>query len=363
MPIKMTNSKIMPIGVDLGSTAVKMIQLRYQDQNMEMIAAGIEPIPFKTGVRFADRIASYSQAIRTILGNDDFKSRQAVLSIPAEATFVQHLRIPKVTPDQLAATLTTELNGKIPYSVENAVIRHIDVGQVFDDGEPQQEIIAVAVERPLIDSVLSSARKAKLDVIGIEIESCAIVECFSRFFRRTADQARTVLYVDIGAASTQVVFSKGNHLIFARNLQIGNRDFDLAIAEGLKITPEQAQIMRNDLSRGECSDSAENELFHLLTQPLGQMSQKLIQCLQYHDSTFPNQSVERVIFLGGGAHDKRLCQALAQKLDLPAQIGDPLMRVKRLQGAGLAAGLDRRETQPDWAVAVGLSLGTSQKVA
>ncbi len=64
-----------------------------------------------------------------------------------------------------------------------------------------------------------------------------------------------------------------------------------------------------------------------------------------------------MIFLGGQAYDKRLCQAIAQRLNLPAQIGDPLAQIERHAGSGMAAGLDRREPQPDWAVAIGLSLG------
>ena len=83
------------------------------------------------------------------------------------------------------------------------------------------------------------------------------------------------------------------------------------------------------------------------------------KCVRYHESIFRNRPVERAIFLGGQAYDKRLCQALAQRLNLPAQIGDPLLRVKRLDDAILNEGSDQREPQPDWAVAIGLSLGAA----
>ena len=67
-----------------------------------------------------------------------------------------------------------------------------------------------------------------------------------------------------------------------------------------------------------------------------------------------------MVLAGGQAYDKRLCQSLAERLNLPAQIGDPLVRIGRVAGAGLQIGLDRREPQPQWAVAVGLSLGAAQ---
>jgi Tfp pilus assembly PilM family ATPase len=72
--------------------------------------------------------------------------------------------------------------------------------------------------------------------------------------------------------------------------------------------------------------------------------------------------VERAIFVGGQAFDKPLCQALARRLNLPAQIGDPLVRIKRSKEATDRLNLDWRQPQPAWAVAVGLSLGPTVAV-
>jgi len=69
--------------------------------------------------------------------------------------------------------------------------------------------------------------------------------------------------------------------------------------------------------------------------------------------------LERAIFLGGQAYDKRLCQALARQLALPAQIGDPLAGIPREPDA-LAPGVTSADgSLPDWAVAAGLSLGSA----
>ena len=83
----------------------------------------------------------------------------------------------------------------------------------------------------------------------------------------------------------------------------------------------------------------------------------MTQCLRYYESVFRSQSVDRAIFVGGQAYDKRLCQAIAQRLNMPSQIGDPLVRMRRTDGAGVDPKLDWRNPQPAWAVAVGLSLG------
>jgi len=73
-------------------------------------------------------------------------------------------------------------------------------------------------------------------------------------------------------------------------------------------------------------------------------------------SVFPS-FVERVLFLGGQARDRRFCEEIARRIDLPAHIGDPLARVGRADGVKWNTGMDRRQAQPAWAVAVGLSIG------
>ena len=169
----------------------------------------------------------------------------------------------------------------------------------------------------------------------------------------------TVLFIDLGASTTQVCLTHGDKLLFARNLRMGGQQIDQALANGMNMDPDQARGLRRDLQKGQHCDQAQAEIYRHLEEPLGQLAAEVTQCLRYHAATFRNQPVERMVLTGGEACDKRLCQSLAERLNLPAQIGDPLLRIGRVAGAGLQIGLDRREPQPQWAVAVGLSLGAA----
>lgn len=360
MGLKVVRGKTLPIGADLGSTAVKLAQLRRCESNFELLAAGSEDIPQDCRSDFQNRLQFISQSIRKIVKSHPFRGRHAILAIPAADTFLQHVKLPIMPAEQIAKALPAELQGKLPFPAEEAIIRHVVAGDSRGEGDTRQEVIAVAVGRSTIDRYLSMARRAKLDVVGVNIESCAIVECFARLFRRAADRKRTVLFVDLGAASTQVVLTQGGQIAFARNLSCGADALDTAVAEGMGIPVNQAQALRRDILAGDKAGAAEDELYHLLETPMAAIADELTQCLRYYESVFTNGGVERAIFVGGGAYDKRLCQSLAQRLNLPAQIGDPLMRVKRVDGAGLELGMDRRNLQPNWTVAVGLSLGATQ---
>jgi len=355
MALKIIRGKQLPIGVDAGSSSVKLAQLRLSDDAVELTASGAADVPAAGGDDRSARLEGLSEGIREIMRTGRFKGTQAVLSLPAEETIVQHIKIEKVPPQRTGEAVIGELRGKLPYDVKQAVVRHVVAGDIYVEGEPKQEVIAVAAPRHVVESYIDMAHRAKLDVTGVNVEPCAIVECFSRLFRRASDASRAILFVDLGAKTTQVVLSHGSRMVFARNLPHGGERLDAAVAEAMGVPAEQAHALRQDLLNGLLGPEEQEGLYRMLDEPLDALAGEITKCLRYYESVFRNQDVERAIFVGGQAADRRLCQAIAKRLNLPAQVGDPLIRVGGVTCPG--DGVDRRQPQPRWAVAVGLSLG------
>ena len=349
-------NKPLPIGIDLGNSSIKLVQLKPEQESLDLVAAATFDVPANCRTEPALHLQFAEQAIREAMHDTPFHGKKCIVCLPDAQTFLQHIRVPKLDPWAMSKAVRTELTGKLPYDMDDAVIQHIVAGQVFGDPDSKQEVIVVAANRGTVENYLAMLGRCKLDVVGINIGSCAIVECFARLFR-PGEVHNVVLYIDLGAASTHVVIAHGNKMVFARNLAQGEVHVDQAVATGMGITADQAHALRWDLCRAARGDAAEDEFYRYIDEPLTALSYEINQCLHYYESAFRNQPAERIVFVGGGAYDKRLCQMLAQQLNMPAQIGDPLVRVRRPEGIQLPQGLDRREPQPNWAVAVGLSLG------
>ena len=92
-------------------------------------------------------------------------------------------------------------------------------------------------------------------------------------------------------------------------------------------------------------------------EPLAKLVDELNLCRRYYESTFPDRPLDRLIFVGGEARQRGLCQAIAKEMGLAAQVGDPMVRMGRVSDVGVETGIDRRQPQPNWAVAIGLSMG------
>ena len=358
MGIKITRGKSFPIGVDLGCSVLRMAQLRLVPESLELLAAGSMPLAVDTGRTEIDRMQALTCAIKHVMGNGAFKGRQAVLCIPSTDALLHHIKTPRLQGLGLAQALRAELATKLPYPIEQAIVRHVVAGSIPGDSENRQEVVTVSTRRSTIDNYLDMARRAKLDVVGINIAPCAIVECYSRLFRRASDTSRSILFLDIESDSTQVVMSHGGKLVFARNLPRGTDILDEALGAGLSVPVDEARKLRCvDHSASAVKDEVTAGLDSFLDGPVDRLADEITQCLRYCETVFKSQPPERVIFVGPEAYDKRLCQMIARRLNLCAQIGDPLMRIRRIAGAGLEHGLDRREPQPDWSVAIGLGIG------
>jgi hypothetical protein len=98
-------------------------------------------------------------------------------------------------------------------------------------------------------------------------------------------------------------------------------------------------------------------------EPLAKLIEELDLCRRYHESTFTTRPVDRLVFVGGEARHRGLCQQIARQLSLAAQVGDPLVRMGRTSDVGVESGIDRRQPQPSWAIAIGLSMGPVDGVA
>ena len=357
MGLKIKTQRSLPIGVDLGSSSLKVVQLRTSGSNVELLAALSAELPRDCRGDLQRQLNFQADSIQAIVRSAGFTGREAVLSLPASVTFLQSVRVPVLPSKEADHAVKTELLGKLPYPVEDAVIRHILAGTVYDvDGHDMHERIVVAVARANLDAYLAMARRAGLDVVGADIEACAVVECFARTLRRATEESRGTLFMDIGSSSTQLVLAHGQTVAFARNLPVGGQAMDQAVADALKVPLEQAHHMRMKMLQEEESPAA-NELYALLNTKIAEITDEISQCLRYTESAFRNRSVDRLVFVGGQAHNKRLCQSIAQRLNLPAQVGDPMVGIKPAQGVRQAIGFDLRQPQPAWAVAIGLSLG------
>jgi type IV pilus assembly protein PilM len=417
-----------PIGVDFGSDCLRMAQVELIGGEHHLVAAASADVPPHVRNDPAARFAFFGQAVRDLLAQGNFRGRRVILSLPASLMHIQHLRLPKMDDEALKKGLAWEARGKLPFDPTQAVLRHMVAGEIYHDQEPKYEVILLAARRDLVDLYLAAANKARLTVVGMNVEPKATIDCFSHIYRRQTDVDATTCYVDIGCTASRATIARGGKIQFARVIPIGGEHFSRAVATALRIPLDQARQMRVQLadksedatlrvssvqpagapmsppSEASESESLEGTGFALLNagvaaaerreskpvpppatepqsasepcpsvapgdrhriddacrEPLSRLIEELSLCRRYFESAFHDQPVQRLVFMGGEANQRGLCQQIAKEMGIAAQIGDPLCRMSKHTLPGVEVGIDRRIPQPGWAVAIGLSMGPAE---
>jgi type IV pilus assembly protein PilM len=391
--------KANPIGIDFGSDSLRMAQVRFDGTDHKLFAAACADVPSHAQMNIDARFDYFSETVKELFSQGKFYGRQCVLSLPAHQMYIQHLRLPRMDEANFTKAIRWELKGKLPIDTSGALIRHIVAGEL-PDSDGKLEVIVMAAAREGIERYLKVAAKCRLDVIGMNIEPMALVDCFSHVHRRKTDADLVNLYVDIGAAGTRATIAQGTNILFARAIPVGGNELNAAVASVMKCNLDDARLLRlkhaasepapvdgRDQRNVTAPPAAVESIFPGLgptaapaaeptpgAQPepdrveqacitvINRMVEELTLCRRYHESTFSAKPVQRLIFIGGEARQRWVCQRIAREMGLAAQVGDPLVRMGRISEIPIESGLDRRLPQPAWSVAIGLSFGPRKAV-
>ena len=281
----------------------------------------------------------------------------------------------------------------------------------------RQEVICMAASRDLVNRLMGAIREAKLEPVGIQPEAIATIKAFEFINRRAADANLSTLYLDLACGTTKVWITHGSSLVFAKVILMGGHDLDLAVAHALDLklsdararrlaasvlvaparpvpgavspagtpksalasnggsndgtqaeaSPESAAAMTAEERRmGQVAPGLTVQVAHQeqvpvappefdLNDHLERLTDEIAMCLRYYEAMFPGRRVDRAVFFGGEARHRGLCQHIAKRIRLGAQVADPMARMART-GSETVLGADFSTPQPGWTIAFGLSL-------
>ena len=356
------NQSLSPIAVDFGVGSLKILQIVNGDPPTLVAAATIET-PLELRSNHAKRLDFQLEAFPRLVRNAGFRGKRAVCAIPASHTFCRHMQVPRTeglsVGDQAAAQLAQQLQ----CDPDALVYRHAEVGPAATPGHT--EVVCLAAPRELVKRLLTTMKESRLEPVGMHSEFSASLRAFDYRNRRSEDSDKTTLYLDIGAGATKLILAHGPHMVFARKIEIGGAQLDELIEKQLKVDCAESHrvrlamrslvdgahtVQKADASGGTVVEAGPQAD---LSEPVETLIDEVRLSLRAREAAMPGRRLERAVFLGGEARSKALCQHIAKALRVPAQLADPLARLAR-QGNEPLTGIDLREPQPGWAVALGL---------
>src|SRR5690606_30802379 len=163
---------------------------------------------------------------------------------------------------------------------------------------------------------------ARLEPVGLHPEPVAMLHGYDRVTRTKEDEDRTVMYLDLGAGTTQVLLMHNGKLRFAKTIHVAGIHLDHAISKQMGCSLLQARSRRlassdlcqragvrpvpaaipggdgSDLEEFDTDDAKPSRLKPTidLSEQLETMTDEILMCLRYYESVFPGARAERAVF-------------------------------------------------------------------
>ena len=349
MPRWFNHRKYSPIGVDIGSRSVKLVQFdRAQTRVIETARWDLHP-PEGREWTAAERHAALADAIRQAREGRDFRGRDAVICLSTRELFVQNVRVPKLSAAELEKAVQQEAAGKLPFPFAETELRYLEAADVRQGEAAKREVILLACHRPVLHGLLDAVLQGGLRPIAVDVEPIAMLRSYVKQFRRDEDRNQRALYLHVGLANSLVVIARGEEILFVKYIDVGGKHFDEAVAAHLGMEPAAAAALRRH-NGDRRADQQDPDLASSVQEAIRGVVERLAQevslCVRYHSVTFRGQQLARLV-LGGGEASPTLLETLAARIDVKSELGDPL----RLFDVNLPT--NRRG---QWDVATGLAL-------
>jgi type IV pilus assembly protein PilM len=330
-------------GLDIGSSAVKVVQIRDSGGTRALIGFGMVSLPNETISDGAiNDPGTVADAIKEAVGRAGVKSTDAVISICGRELIIKKIQIPEVPAAEIDDVVRLEAEHHIPFAIDEVFIDHYTVGRHGG----QLDLILVAVKKAKVTDYMTVVEQAGFNPSIVDVDGFALGNQFEANFPGGDDEA--VALIDIGASIMKTNVLRAGATIFARDISFGGNNYTQAIAQRLNISFEQAEAAKLGKDVGV--------KWETLVPPLEAVSRDLSLEVQrtfdYFASTAESERIGKIVLAGGCAQLPGLNEYLSSNWGIPVELARPLERIE----VAPPYVEDVNALAPALAVAVGLAL-------
>ncbi|HVB38518.1 MAG TPA: type IV pilus assembly protein PilM [Vicinamibacterales bacterium] len=339
------------VGLDIGSSAVKAVELRPAGAGFRVVAFGSEPIPPDSIVDGAiiDGVA-VAEAIRRVFENKAFRTKEVAASLSGHAVIVKKISLPVMTEQEVAESIYWEAEQYIPFDIQDVNLDYqILRAGTENDARGAMEVLLVAAKKDKIADYTGVIAQAGRTPVVVDVDAFALQNVYEVNYRPSADAI--VALLNAGASAININIVGGDESLFTRDVSLGGNAYTEAVQKELNLPFEAAERLK----RGEAVDAISADDVRPVLRAMNENVLLEIQkTFDFFKATTSAERIDRILVSGGASRVDQFKEMLEERFDTPVEAFDPFRAVE-FDPVKLGVA-DRDEIVPTAAVAVGLAL-------
>ncbi|MBI1746096.1 MAG: type IV pilus assembly protein PilM [Acidobacteria bacterium] len=341
------------VGLDIGSSAVKAIQLSSQrGNNYRVVGLGVEPLPQETIVDGA--IISklpVADAINKIYTENQITNKKVATAISGNSVIVKKISVRASGDEDITEALRYEAEQYIPFDVADVNIDY-QILSSAPDADTLNVLLVAAKKEKIADHTSVVVLSGKIPSI-VDLDVFALQNAYEVNYEPDAEKC--VALLNVGASSTNINIVKGQDSLFARDVPMGGNQFTELLQKEFSVSYEEAEKIK----RGEKINGPNEQALPGVIRSVSELiALEIEKTLDFFKTTSTHNKIDQILVSGGSARIPGLIAFLSEKFETPTELFDPFKRVTYDTNKFTADYM--QEIGPSVAVALGLALRTTE---
>jgi type IV pilus assembly protein PilM len=337
------------VGVDIGSSSVKAVELQGKNNDFQLVSLGYEGLPPDSIVDGQImELNSVSNAIGNIFNEHKIKTTKVAAGVNGNSVIVKNIVLPQMTDDELQESFAWHAEEHIPFDISDVNLDYHVTGSSAD----AIHVLMAACKRDKIANIKQAIQLAGKQPAVIDVDAFALQNCYELNYDPQAGQV--VALLNIGASTTNINILNGARSVFTRDATFGGNQYTSLLQKELGLTFDQAERVKRGMPMPEGSEQREIE--PILDTVSDILALEIQKTMDFYRATVEDgeSAVQKILVSGGGSKLKGLVEFLARRFEIPAEVFDPFRKI-RVDSRGFDPEY-MREIVPEMAIAVGLAL-------
>ena len=309
------------VGLDIGSSAVKAVELKPTGTGFRVAAFGSAPVPPDSIVDGAILDASaVVDAIRRVFdGNKAFRTKDVCASLSGNAVIVKKITLPVMTEAELDDSIYWEAEQYIPFDVQDVNLDY----QVLDpgtgpDSRGSMDVLLVAAKKEKIGDYTNVIAQAGRTPVIVDVDAFALQNAYEVNYGLTPGQV--VVLLNAGASAININILNGDQSVFARDISIGGNAYTEAVQKELDLPFEAAEQLKKGIPVDGATFADAQPVLHAVTENVLRDIQKTFD---FYKATAASDQIDRIVVSGGASRVDGFLDMLEQRFGVAVEQFDP----------------------------------------
>jgi type IV pilus assembly protein PilM len=312
------------VGLDIGSSAVKAIELKPSGKGYKVSAIGVESVPPDSIVDGAIIDGgAVADAVRRLFANKKFKAKDVCASLSGNSVIVKKITLPAMTETELSESIYWEAEQYIPFDIQDVNLDYemLEAGS-GQDSQGSMDVLLVAAKKDKIADYTNVITQAGKTAVIVDVDAFALQNAYEANYGFEPNAVVAIL--NAGASAININILSGSQSVFTRDVSMGGNAFTEAVQKELDLPYESAeQLKKGHDVEGASFEDARAVLKAMTDNVLLEVE----KTFDFFKATAASDRIDRIMLCGGASRVEGFADALRERFGTEVEQFDPFRQV------------------------------------